>query len=80
MDEFAFRSVPHVQPKIANDVVVMGASMASSAQVKLAISYALAQSTKLSFFEERIKQQTEETVDLPRMLAATGKVGMCNRL
>ena len=43
-------------------------------QVKKAISYALAQSTKLSIFEERISTHTEEAVQLPQMLAATGNI------
>ena len=50
--------------------------MMGSAQVKLAISYALAQSTKLSFFEERIQQHSEETMEMPATLARMGRVNM----
>eukprot|EP00882_Tetradesmus_deserticola_P016107 GHRQ01017183.1.p3 GENE.GHRQ01017183.1~~GHRQ01017183.1.p3 ORF type:complete len:120 (-),score=40.73 GHRQ01017183.1:1391-1750(-) len=46
------------------------------AQVKLAISYALAQSTKLSLHERRVTQMVVETKYLPESLAATGKVAL----
>jgi uncharacterized Rmd1/YagE family protein len=45
-------------------------------QVKLAISYALAQSTKLSLHERRVTQMVLETKHLPESLAATGKVAL----
>jgi uncharacterized Rmd1/YagE family protein len=47
-------------------------------QVKLAISYALAQSTKLSLHERRVTQMVVETKHLPESLAATGKVALSN--
>lgn len=43
-----------------------------ASQVKIGISYALAQSTKLSIFEERMTTLTDQAVELPKMLAATG--------
>lgn len=48
-------------------------------QVKLTISYALAQSTKLSLHEKRVMQMVLDTKHLPEALAATGKVrqGVC---
>jgi hypothetical protein len=48
------------------------------AQVKLAISYALAQSTKLSLHERRVTQMVADTKYLPESLAATGKVALSN--
>lgn len=45
-------------------------------QVKLAISYALAQSTKLSLHERRVTDMVMETKHLPESLAATGKVAL----
>lgn len=47
-----------------------------SAQVKLAISYALAQSTKLSLHERRVAEMVLETKHLPESLARTGKVSL----
>jgi len=44
--------------------------------IKLAISHAIAQSTKLSYFEETMFAQMEEAKDVPRKLALTGELGM----
>jgi uncharacterized Rmd1/YagE family protein len=44
--------------------------------IKLAISHAIAQSTKLSFFEETMATQMEEAKDVPGRLAKTGELGM----
>jgi hypothetical protein len=43
-------------------------------QIKLAISYALAQSTKLSLHERRVTDMVLETKHLPESLARSGKV------
>jgi uncharacterized Rmd1/YagE family protein len=50
-DEFEFQCEQDASPRMANDTIILTTSMMHSSQVKLAISYALAQSTKLSFFE-----------------------------
>ena len=42
--------------------------------IKLSISHALAQSAKLSVYEERVIEIVESTKDLPETLAATGEV------
>jgi uncharacterized Rmd1/YagE family protein len=47
--------------------------------IKLAISHAIAQSTKLSFFEENMATQMEEAKDVPRRLALTGELGMTRK-
>lgn len=44
--------------------------------MKLAISYALAQSTKLSLHERRVSAMVVETKHLPESLAASGKVAL----
>lgn len=41
--------------------------------IKLSISHALAQSAKLSVYEERVMEIVENTKDLPETLAATGE-------
>jgi hypothetical protein len=43
-------------------------------KVKLAISHALAQSTKLGIYEERIQSVVEDTRHLPETLAENGSV------
>lgn len=40
--------------------------------IKLSISYALSQSTKLCVFEERVLEIVASTKDLPESLASTG--------
>lgn len=45
-------------------------------QIKLAISYALAQSTKLSLHERRVTDMVLETKHLPESLARSGKVSL----
>jgi uncharacterized Rmd1/YagE family protein len=49
-------------------------SPCSHRQIKLAISYALAQSTKLSLHERRVTDMVLETKHLPESLARSGKV------
>lgn len=41
--------------------------------IKLSISYALSQSTKLCVFEERVLEIVASTKDLPESLASTGE-------
>jgi uncharacterized Rmd1/YagE family protein len=48
----------------------------SQPQIKLAISYALAQSTKLSLHERRVTDMVGETKHLPESLARSGKVSL----
>ncbi|WFD03332.1 sporulation protein rmd1 [Malassezia obtusa] len=43
---------------------------------KLSLSHALAQSTKISFFESVIEATIDTTKDIPRSIAESGKVGM----
>ncbi|CCV00313.1 unnamed protein product [Malassezia sympodialis ATCC 42132] len=43
---------------------------------KLSLSHALAQSTKISFFESVIETTIDTTKDIPRSIAESGKVGM----
>ena len=44
--------------------------------IKLAMSHAIAQSTKLSMFEERMAMTMREVEHIPRRLALTGTLGM----
>lgn len=46
---------------------------------KLAISYALAQSMKLSVFEERVEHTIKETEHIPASLAKTGKITLSGK-
>ena len=45
-------------------------------RTKLALSHALAQSVKISLFEELISSTIEQTKDIPKLLSETGKIGV----
>ncbi|CAK5272895.1 unnamed protein product [Mycena citricolor] len=45
-------------------------------RTKLSLSHALAQSVKISLFEQLISSNIEETKDIPEIIATSGKVGM----
>ncbi|HLB52700.1 MAG TPA: RMD1 family protein, partial [Chlamydiales bacterium] len=47
--------------------------------IKLAVSYAIAQSLKLTVFEETIAKTVEETKHLPTNLAQKGKISLSRR-
>lgn len=49
-----------------------GVTCAGDHLIKLSISHALSQSTKLCVFEERVIEIVASTKDLPEILASTG--------
>lgn len=73
-EEFHFEYSPDTpRPRVFNDMITL---RSGDHMVKLAMSHAIAQSTKLSFFEERMANQMNEAQYVPRRLALTGKLGM----
>jgi len=73
-EEFHFEYNPHIaRPRIFNDMITL---RSGDHMVKLAMSHALAQSTKLSFFEEGMERTMHEAQYVPRRLALTGRLGM----
>ncbi|KAG1684555.1 hypothetical protein DVH05_023287 [Phytophthora capsici] len=56
---------------ICNDAITLSSSRASE---KLAVSFAMAQSSKLDVFEERVEETIRETKHVPQNLAATGSI------
>ncbi|KAF8071355.1 RMD1 [Scenedesmus sp. PABB004] len=78
VDEFEFNYSSLEKPHIQNDTVTLHRKAAKDHQVKLAISYALAQSTKLSLHERRVSAMVLDTKHLPESLAATGKVALAS--
>lgn len=60
--------------RIYNDVITL--RKGSSYMTKLSLSHALAQSTKISFFEGIIDNTIETTKDIPQSIAESGKIGM----
>jgi uncharacterized Rmd1/YagE family protein len=61
------------KPRIYNDMITL---RTRDHMVKLAMSHAIGQSTKLSFFEERMQKTMESAQYVPRRLALEGRLGM----
>lgn len=59
---------------IANDTITLPQVYYSEWRIKMAISHALAQSSKLCLYEERMSELVSSTKDMPTHLAKTGKV------
>lgn len=60
-------------PRVFNDMITL---RTGDHMVKLAISHAIAQSTKLSFFEEKMSQTMLSAEHVPKQLALTGVLGL----
>ncbi|KDN44376.1 DUF155-domain-containing protein [Tilletiaria anomala UBC 951] len=60
--------------RIYNDVITL--RRGSSYMTKLSLSHALAQSTKISFFEGVIENTIDATKGIPQSIAESGKIGM----
>ena len=73
-EEFHFQYDDQIdKPRIFNDMITL---RTSDHMVKLAMSHAIAQSTKLCYFEERMHQTMNEARYVPRKLALEGRLGM----
>ena len=73
IDEFTYQYTASEKPHIMNDSITVHYKVAGDYRVKLSISHALSQSTKLCVFEERVLEIVQTTKDLPEALANTGK-------
>lgn len=73
-DEFQFNYTANETANIQNDTITIDYRMSSDHMVKIAISHALAQSTKLVHFEARCLDIITNTKDLPEHLATTGEI------
>jgi len=74
LDEFQYNFSVTEKPHVQNDTVTLHKRYMKEHKMKLAISYALAQSTKLSVYEKRVVDIVLETKNLPESLAETGEV------
>lgn len=61
------------KPRIYNDMITL---RTSDHMIKLAMSHGIAQSTKLSSFEEKMQRTMSEAQYVPRRLALEGRLGM----
>ncbi|KAG2432440.1 hypothetical protein HXX76_008786 [Chlamydomonas incerta] len=76
VDEFQFCFGHEKQQHVQNDTVTLHRRYAQDYKMKLSISYALAQSTKLSVYEKRVTDVVLETKNLPEALAEHGEVAI----
>lgn len=73
-EEFHFEYSTEIsRPRVYNDMITL---RSGDHMIKLAISHAISQSTKLCFFEEVMARQMADAKDVPRRLATTGQLGM----
>lgn len=76
-EEFHFEYSPLVdRPRVFNDMITL---RSGDHMIKLAISHAIAQSTKLSYFEEKMSQTMLDAQYVPKRLALTGQLGMSRK-
>ncbi|KAH9997175.1 DUF155-domain-containing protein [Xylariaceae sp. FL0662B] len=74
-EEFHFEYNADIKrPRIFNDMITL--LPRSDHMVKLTISHAIAQSTKLCFFEERMSETMQNAQHVPKRLALTGELNM----
>ncbi|CAK7230616.1 Sad1-interacting factor 3 [Sporothrix bragantina] len=74
-EEFHFEYSASVQrPRVFNDMITL--LPRSDHMVKLTISHAIAQSTKLCFFEEKMSETMQDAQHVPKRLALTGELNM----
>lgn len=74
-EEFHFEYSANIKhPRIFNDMITL--LPRSDHMVKLSISHAVAQSTKLCSFEERMSETMQEAEHVPKRLAITGELNM----
>lgn len=73
-EELHFEYSPYVdRPRVFNDMITL---RSGDHMIKLAMSHAIAQSTKLSYFEEKMAQTMLDAQHVPKRLALTGELGM----
>ncbi|SCU85157.1 LANO_0C03488g1_1 [Lachancea nothofagi CBS 11611] len=74
IEEFNYYITQSYQPRIYNDFITLRDG--SNYMIKLSISHAIAQSVKISLFEELVDNTIEDTQDIPQQIASSGKVSM----
>ncbi|KAM9895506.1 hypothetical protein OXX79_008043 [Metschnikowia pulcherrima] len=74
VEEFNYYITTSYQPRIYNDFITLRDD--NNYMLKLSVSHALAQSVKISLFEELVDNTIEDTHDIPQQIAHTGKVEM----
>lgn len=73
VEEFNYYITQSYQPRIYNDFFAL---KDHNYFIKLSISHAIAQSAKVSLFEELVDNTISDTQDFPVMIAESGKINM----
>lgn len=73
VEEFNYYITQSYQPRIYNDFFALSNH---NYLIKLSISHAIAQSAKVSLFEELVDNTISDTQDFPLMIAESGKINM----
>jgi len=76
IEDFRFCHDPEGPPRLFNDIINL---RSGHHKVKLTISHALAQSAKLSYFEELVESTIITTQKIPHDLASTGTIKMSRK-
>ncbi|BFZ55184.1 sporulation protein rmd1 [Savitreella phatthalungensis] len=77
VEEFNYYTTTQYTSRIYNDFITLRDGR--NYMIKLAISHAIAQSVKISLFEELVDATIEDTKDIPQSVAETGKVSMSRK-
>ncbi|KAL0637079.1 sporulation protein rmd1 [Maublancomyces gigas] len=77
VENFNFYVTSSYQPRIYNDFITL--KDGGNYMIKLSISHAIAQSVKISLFEDLVDNTIEDTKSIPQDVATTGKVNMSRR-
>ncbi|KAL7270431.1 sporulation protein rmd1 [Rhizina undulata] len=77
VENFNFYVTSSYQPRIYNDFITL--KDGRNYMIKLSISHAIAQSVKISLFEDLVDNTIEDTKSIPQDIATTGKVKMSRR-
>lgn len=73
IEAFKFCHDPDLPPRLVNDVINL---KSGHHMIKLTISHALAQSVKLTYFEELVERTILRTKDIPNSLAIHGTIAL----
>ncbi|CAZ80233.1 unnamed protein product [Tuber melanosporum] len=77
VENFNYYVTSSYQPRIYNDFITL--KDGGNYMIKLSISHAIAQSVKISLFEDLVDNTIEDTKSIPQDVATTGKVNMSRR-
>ncbi|KAK9465513.1 hypothetical protein V1512DRAFT_287458 [Lipomyces arxii] len=76
IEEFNYYITKEYRPRIYNDLIAL---RDNDYMIKLSLSHAIAQSVKISLFEDLVDHTIKTTKDIPVGIALTGKVRMSRR-